>query len=80
MPPEGLEHSLFPSGIAKVPDSGGNKSGNIQVDSRTPTPSAKPTPPTDPDLSAVVAAWDYLPPAVRAGIVAMIEALGRTVT
>ena len=30
--------------------------------------------PTDPELAAVVAAWDQLPEAVRAGIVAMVKA------
>ena len=29
---------------------------------------------TDPDLAAVVDAWDRLPEAVRAGIVAMVRA------
>ncbi|QKK09289.1 MAG: hypothetical protein HND58_14740 [Planctomycetota bacterium] len=38
-----------------------------------PTPEA----PADPDLAAVVAAWDDLPPAVRAGIVAMVSAAGQ---
>ena len=32
--------------------------------------------PADPDLAAVVAAWDRLPEAVRAGIVAMVRAAG----
>jgi hypothetical protein len=32
---------------------------------------------TDPDLAAVVAAWDRLPEAVRAGIVAMVRAARR---
>ena len=31
---------------------------------------------TDPDLAAVVDAWDRLPEAVRAGIVAMVKATG----
>jgi hypothetical protein len=30
--------------------------------------------PTDPDLATVVNAWDRLPEAVRAGIVAMVRA------
>jgi hypothetical protein len=30
--------------------------------------------PADPALSAVVEAWSSLPPAVRAGILAMVEA------
>jgi hypothetical protein len=32
--------------------------------------------PADPDLATVVNAWDRLPEAVRAGIVAMVKALG----
>jgi hypothetical protein len=32
---------------------------------------------TDPDLAAVVAAWDRLPEAVRAGIVAMVKAASK---
>jgi integrase len=45
----------------------GNKAGGFGV----PTPPAKPT---DPELAAVAAAWPDLPPAVRAGIVAMVRA------
>jgi hypothetical protein len=30
--------------------------------------------PTDPDLAAVIAAWPTLPPAMRAGVVAMVKA------
>lgn len=33
----------------------------------------------DPDLIAVVRAWPGLPPALRAGIVAMIAAAGKAV-
>jgi hypothetical protein len=32
----------------------------------------------DPDLAAVVAAWPALPPAIRAGILAMVNAAGRS--
>jgi hypothetical protein len=32
---------------------------------------------TNPDLTAVVDAWDRLPEAVRAGIVAMVKAASR---
>jgi hypothetical protein len=32
--------------------------------------------PADPDLATVVDAWDRLPEAVRAGIVAMVKAAG----
>jgi hypothetical protein len=31
----------------------------------------------DPDLAAVIAAWDRLPEAVRAGIVAMVQAVAK---
>jgi len=71
MPPEGLEHLRFPSGNVGVPDSGGSKSGNNGGGFGPPTPPAKPT---DPELAAVVAAWPDLPPALRAGIVAMLKA------
>jgi hypothetical protein len=33
---------------------------------------------TDPDLAAVIDAWDRLPEAVRAGIVAMVRAASGT--
>ena len=33
--------------------------------------------PADPDLAAVVDAWDRLPEAVRAGIVAMVKAAAK---
>lgn len=56
--------------------SGGSKSGNIRADSGPATPPAKPTPPTDPELAAVVRAWPTIPQAVRAGIVAMVRAAG----
>lgn len=55
----------------RVHDSGGSKSGNTRGDSDPPT---GPVPPPDPDLAAVVAAWPGLPPAIRAGIVAMVRA------
>jgi hypothetical protein len=33
--------------------------------------------PADPDLATVIGAWDRLPEAVRAGIVAMVKAASR---
>jgi hypothetical protein len=33
--------------------------------------------PADPELAAVVAAWDRLPAAVKAGIVAMVQAAAK---
>lgn len=35
---------------------------------------ATPPIPVDPGLAAVVAAWPELPPAIRAGVVAMVKA------
>ena len=65
----GLEHPLtFPSN-SPISGSRGIKSGNTGADS-VPEPSAAMTP--DPDLMAVAAAWASLPPAIRAGIVAMV--------
>jgi hypothetical protein len=71
MPPEGLEHLRFPSGNTGVSDSRGSKSGNMEPGFGPPT---SPPTPTDPKLAGIVAAWPNLPPAVRAGIVAMVEA------
>ncbi len=52
---------------------GGSQSGRQQNRQHSDeiTPPAKPA---DPELAAVVAAWSDLPPAVRAGIVAMVRA------
>lgn len=54
-----------------VAGSGGSNSGNIPAPSGG-SPDA-PTP-ADPDLSAVVAAWPDLPPAIRAGVLALVKA------
>ncbi len=40
----------------------------------SPTPISPPSSPIDPDLRAMIAAWPTLPPAIRAGIVAMVAA------
>lgn len=83
MPPEGLEHLRFPSGNAGNSESGGSKSGNKEADSVQPIPpvASQTEPrdttratPTDPELAAVVAAWPALPPAIRAGVVALVRA------
>ena len=76
VPPEGLEQSRFSSGNAGVGESGGSKSGNKGAGFGPPTPPATPPKPTDPELAAVVAAWPDLPPAIRAGIAAMVRAAG----
>jgi hypothetical protein len=69
----GFEPSPKPSGNAGVFDSGGSKSGN-NGGGFVPLTPPKPTPPTDPDLSAVVAAWADLPPVIRAGVLALVKA------
>jgi hypothetical protein len=71
---EGFEPPAFSSGNTAVADSGGSKSGNILAGSDAATPTAKPTPPPDPDLAAIVAAWPELPPAIRAGVLALVKA------
>ncbi|QYK49403.1 MAG: hypothetical protein KF838_06010 [Phycisphaeraceae bacterium] len=45
-----------------------------QFDAHRPDSTLAPSTPTDPDLARVVGAWADLPPALRAGILAMIEA------
>jgi len=75
MTPMGSELSQFSSGKTLVSDSGGSKSGNNGAGFGPPTP--PPTPPatpTDPELAAVFAAWADLPPAIRAGVVALVRA------
>ncbi|MFN7375249.1 MAG: hypothetical protein ACK5VC_06635 [bacterium] len=61
----------FPSGNAGVPESRGSKSGN---NGGGPGPTTPPAKPADPELAVLVAAWPDLPPAIRAGIVAMVAA------
>jgi hypothetical protein len=39
-------------------------------------PNPAPEPPLPPDLARVVAAWDRLPDAIKAGILAMVQAAG----
>jgi hypothetical protein len=69
MTPMGSELSRLPSGKTPDSESGGSKSGNKGAGFGAPTP-------TDPELTAVVAAWPDLPRAIRAGIVAMVGAAG----
>jgi hypothetical protein len=72
MPPEGLEHSRFPEGKPEVSKTGGSKSGNNGTGvGPLPTP-AMPSMHTDAELAKVVAAWPDLPPAIRAGILALV--------
>ena len=69
MPPKGLEHSRFPSGNEGVSKTDGSKSGNNGR-------GFDPAMPADPELAAVVAAWPTLPPAIRAGVLALVAAAG----
>ena len=66
----GLEPSQFPSRNTLVSNLAGSKSGNNEAMVATPTIS---TVPTDPKLAAIVAAWPTLPPAIRAGVMAMVK-------
>ena len=65
----------FPQGKPGVVLPAGNKSGNTGAQ---PPESATPATPADPDLSTVLAAWPNLPPAIRAGILALIQATKAT--
>lgn len=67
----GFEHPPESSGNSRVSETGGSKSGNIRGGSAPGTP---PEAPTDPELTAVVAVWSDLPPALRAGILAAAKA------
>ncbi len=67
----GSELPQFPAGNSIDSETAVNKSVNIGTASGD---SVTPTPPTDPDLAAIIAAWSDLPPAVRLGIAAMVKA------
>lgn len=67
----GLETSAFPSGITHDSQTGGSKSGNTPPTQAPASPA--PDAHADPELAVVVAAWADLPPALRAGIVAMVK-------
>jgi len=67
----GLEHTADSPSNLHISHAGGIKSGNTQ----STHPSATQTKaPTDPGLDAVVAAWPSLPPAIRAGVLALVKA------
>lgn len=70
---EGFETVAFPGGKAGGAIQSGAHSGALDGDS---TAKPSPTPPADPELAAVIAAWSGLPPALRAGIAAMVKAAG----
>jgi hypothetical protein len=68
----GFELHRFPAGKPHESKAGGSNSGNKGA-SFGDSPAGAPVP-ADPDLAAVTEAWPNLPPAVRAGIVAMVKA------
>jgi len=69
----GLEHPPESPGNTSVSLPSGAKCGALSRDSDPNPPPAKPT---DPELAAVVAAWPDLPPAIRAGVLALVKAAG----
>lgn len=68
----GPEQPQSPPGNMGVASEGGAQCGALAPNS---APSLTPVS-ADPDLAAVIAAWSDLPPAIRAGIVAMVRATG----
>lgn len=70
IPPEGLEHSQENSGETQTSRQGGIKSGNILPGIALNALELD----LDPDLAVVVEAWSHLPPAIRAGVMALVEA------
>ena len=68
----GLEHRTFFSIDIDVLPHDGNKSGNTPT---FPSSLSSPNGLTHPELALVVATWSKLPPAVRAGILTLLEAM-----
>jgi len=66
----GLEHPHVSTGNAGSSDSGGSKCGSNGAEFGSPILPK----PFDPDLAAVVAAWPDLPHAIRAGVLALVNA------
>jgi hypothetical protein len=72
--------------VVSVPSPAGHSRHSSRKDTHRDAPNSTPTAtqnatrelpealPADPDLTAVIAAWDRLPAAVKAGIVAMVKA------
>lgn len=63
---EGAEHPHYSAGKPSILETRGTESGTVGMSA----------PQLPADLAAVVAAWATLPPAIRAGIVAMVQASG----
>ena len=61
------------AGDADSPRPGAHKGAHYDAKKLAHAPDSSPT---DPELAAVVTAWPDLPPAIRAGIMAMVAAAG----
>lgn len=74
----GLELRPLSTGKSAHAGYGGNDSGNnwTNLDRVAKDGDRLASGPCDPDLSQVIAAWPMLPPALRAGIVAMVRGIG----
>ncbi|MCE9589605.1 MAG: hypothetical protein K8S99_03680 [Planctomycetes bacterium] len=70
--PRGHEHPEDSSGNTANCKARGTESGTGPALKAESIPVA--TTPTDPDLTRLIDAWPTLPPALRAGIVAMVKA------
>lgn len=73
VPPDGLELAPKTPRILGVDAKPGTESGTLGPDSAPQTPPQAPLP---ADLAHLVKAWPTLPPAIRAGILAMVKAAG----
>ncbi len=73
----GLEHPAGTPANPPLSTQGGTESGTL-----TPTPARAPaaTPALPPDLAGLIQAWATMPPAMRAGIAAMVQAAKGTGT
>jgi len=65
----GLEHTTETTRKRGFPHAGGTESGTLD-----------PTPALPPDLAGLIEAWATMPPAMRAGIAAMVQAAKDTGT
>lgn len=61
-------------GNTGITDSAAESGAECGALSRNSDPKPAHAIPADPDLSAVIAAWPNVPPAIRAGILAMVKA------
>jgi hypothetical protein len=69
IPPRGVEQTSNSSGKLKFGDQGGAESGAVGAG----------RPAIDDELAKLLKAWPKLPPAIRTGILGMVNAAGRCV-